>query len=40
MGLNGRKYAYQEFGRAQSMDRLEALLDEAVSNNPTRARKA
>ncbi len=31
MGLNGRKYAQQEFGRAQLMDRLEALLSEAVT---------
>jgi glycosyltransferase involved in cell wall biosynthesis len=31
LGLNGRKYAQQEFGRTQLMDRLEALLTEAVS---------
>jgi len=31
MGLNGRNYALQEFGRAQLMDRLEALLAEAVT---------
>lgn len=31
MGLNGRNYAQQEFGRAQLMDRLEALLAEAVT---------
>jgi colanic acid biosynthesis glycosyl transferase WcaI len=31
MGLNGRKYAHQEFGRTQLMDRLEALLAEAVT---------
>jgi glycosyltransferase involved in cell wall biosynthesis len=31
MGLNGRKYAQQEFGRAQLMDRLEALMAEAVA---------
>jgi glycosyltransferase involved in cell wall biosynthesis len=31
MGLNGRKYAQQEFGRGQSMDRLEDLLAEAVT---------
>ncbi len=31
MGLNGRKYAHQEFGRTQLMDRLEALLTEAVT---------
>lgn len=31
MGLNGRAYAQQEFGRSQLMDRLETLLTEAVS---------
>jgi glycosyltransferase involved in cell wall biosynthesis len=31
MGLNGRKYAQQEFGRPQLMDRLEGLLTEAVT---------
>jgi colanic acid biosynthesis glycosyl transferase WcaI len=31
MGLNGREYALQEFGRTQLMDRLEALLAEAVT---------
>ena len=31
MGLNGREYAQQEFGRTQLMDRLEALLTEAVT---------
>lgn len=31
MGLNGRKYAQQEFGRVQLMDRLEALMVEAVT---------
>lgn len=31
MGLNGRNYAQQEFGRPQLMDRLEALLAEAVT---------
>ena len=31
MGLNGRKYAHKEFGRTQLMDRLEALLTEAVT---------
>ena len=30
MGLNGRKYAQQEFGRIQLIGRLEALLAEAV----------
>ncbi len=33
MGLNGREYTQQEFGRAQLMDRLEALLAEAVAIN-------
>ena len=31
MGLNGRNYAQQEFGRTELMDRLEALLAEAVT---------
>jgi len=31
LGLNGRKYALAEFGRTQLMDRLEALLEEAVT---------
>lgn len=31
MGLNGRMYAQQEFGRAQLMNRLEALMAEAVA---------
>jgi len=34
LGLNGRKYAQQEFGRAQLMDCLEALLTEAVTIKP------
>ncbi len=33
LGLNGRKYAEQEFGRAELMDRLDALLHEAVNNS-------
>jgi len=37
MGLNGRDYAHQEFGRTQLMDRLEALLAEAVSINKAKA---
>lgn len=39
LGLNGRKYAQQEFGRAQLMDRLEALLTEAVTISKATARK-
>lgn len=31
MGLNGRNYAQQEFGRTQLIDRLEALLADAVT---------
>ena len=31
MGLNGRNYSQKEFGRTQLMDRLEALLTEAVT---------
>lgn len=37
MGLNGRNYAQQEFGRHQLMDRLEALLAEAVSIRKAKA---
>lgn len=37
MGLNGRDYAHQEFGRTKLMDRLEALLAEAVSINKAKA---
>jgi colanic acid biosynthesis glycosyl transferase WcaI len=33
-GVNGREYAQREFGRAVLMDRLEALLQEAISLNP------
>lgn len=39
MGLNGRNYALQEFGRAQLMDRLEALLAEAVTIRKAKAWK-
>ena len=35
LGLNGRAYAQKEFGRDLLMDRLEALLSEAVSLNKT-----
>lgn len=37
LGLNGRKYAQQEFGRIQLMDRLEALLAEAVTINKAKS---
>ncbi len=37
MGLNGREYAQQEFGRAQLMGRLEALLAEAVTISKAKA---
>ena len=37
LGLNGRKYAQKEFGRAQLMDRLEALLAEAVTISKLKA---
>jgi colanic acid biosynthesis glycosyl transferase WcaI len=37
MGLNGRKYAQQQFGRTQLMDRLEALLAEAVTISKAKA---
>ncbi len=33
LGLNGRNYAQQEFGRTALMDRLEALLAEAVTKS-------
>ena len=33
MGLNGHRYAQQEFGRIQLIDRLEVLLDEAIANH-------
>ena len=31
LGLNGRKYAQEEFGRTQLMDRMDALLTEAIN---------
>lgn len=37
MGLNGREYAQQEFGRAQLVKRLEALLCEAVTIHKAKA---
>lgn len=37
MGLNGREYAQREFGRPQLMDRLEALLAEAVATSKATA---
>jgi glycosyltransferase involved in cell wall biosynthesis len=37
MGLSGREYAQQEFGRTQLMDRLEALLAEAVTISKAKA---
>jgi len=37
MGLNGREYAQREFGRAQLMDRLDALLAEAVTIRKAKA---
>lgn len=39
MGLSGREYARQEFGRAQLMDRLEELLSEAVTISKANVRK-
>ncbi len=39
MGLNGRKYAQQEFGRTLLMERLEGLLAEAVIISKVKARK-
>lgn len=40
LGLNGQKYAQHEFGRAQLMDRLEALLNEAVTSHKAKYEKA
>lgn len=37
MGLNGLKYAQQEFGRTQLMNRLEALLTEAIAISKAKA---
>lgn len=37
LGLNGRKYAQQEFGRLKLMDRIEALLTEAVGIKKSKA---
>lgn len=37
MGLNGLKYAQREFGRTQLMNRMEALLTEAVTINSLKA---
>jgi glycosyltransferase involved in cell wall biosynthesis len=39
LGLNGQKYAQQEFGRSQLMDRLEALLGEAVNIKKARLKE-
>jgi len=36
LGLNGRQFAQQEFGRAQLMDRLEALLSEAITSSKSK----
>jgi glycosyltransferase involved in cell wall biosynthesis len=37
LGLNGRKYAEQEFDRTQLVDRLETMLSEAIQINKARA---
>ena len=37
LGLNGRKYAQQEFGRVQLMDRLGVLLAEAITINKSKS---
>ena len=37
LGLNGRKYAEQEFDRTQLIDRLETMLSEAIQINKARA---
>lgn len=39
LGLNGKKYAQQEFDRSQLMDRLEALLGEAVKIKKTQGKR-
>ncbi len=36
LGMNGRRYAEQEFGRTQLIDRLETMLEEAVQINKAR----
>jgi colanic acid biosynthesis glycosyl transferase WcaI len=37
LGMNGRRYAEQEFGRTELIDRLETMLAEAVQINKARA---
>ncbi len=37
LGLNGQRYAQQEFGRTHLMDRLETLLSEAVTTRKAKA---
>lgn len=37
LGLNGKLYAQKEFGRAELMERLEALLNEAITSNKSSA---
>ncbi len=37
MGLNGRKYAQQEFGRTRLMDRFETLLSEALTSSKVKS---
>lgn len=39
LGINGRRYAQQEFGRAQLMDRLESFFKEAIANAASRPLK-
>lgn len=38
MGLNGREYAQKEFGKTQLIERLEVLLNEAVTESKAKAR--
>lgn len=40
LGLNGKKYALQEFGRTRLMDRLDALLREAITICKAKSYKA
>ncbi len=39
MGMRGRNYCQQEFGRAQLMDKMEALLVEAVNTSEAKVRE-
>jgi len=40
LGKNGQSYSVKEFGRSQLMDRMEALLSEAMGMSQVKAPKA